>query len=855
MDELNIQEIEKKLNIEFEAGQRIVFWYDADASFEDTVDRLKLEGVEILHLTDRNSFRTKILIEHEDKEGKYLIYAPFEKPDVEHDHLEDILLYSKQFHADRLSLIAADIGLPDRFRVPLKKRSVFFGIGRKNTKEVVKRINDFIKRASEVDLPSAESDMIDLLALCVISKARNVTVEDLMYAIFAAGEVEKQEIITEFKKADVADAFWKLCSHHFGYEESEPSLLRLLLSLFAVHACREFEDAVPDAWKLFLQDSVKSKATNISVLLDNMMNNVIYQDTFDEISKTAETVLDVEKAFGRVSLDNLLGCTSFRYIDELLIKWMIGRELAEDKNAMISGMSIPAICDIRKRLHFGNYYTAAYDALKSGYEILTIVGFTPEQELSKLASAYIKSDYRVDTNYRTFITSLDKLEDSSWFDELKILIQNIYQREFLEKIVYAWNNAFVKNDMRRIMPFQSDFYQDKVKKIKEKTVVIISDAFRYEAAKQLADRFEEDQNCEIRMDTMMGTLPSYTAVGMAALLPHKELSMTEDKEHTVLLDGNACATTEQRRKILQKENENSAAELYEKIAEMSAKELKAFTVGMEVIYVYHNRIDATGETARTEHSALAATEQAIDEIFSIIKTFSKSGNVYRFLVTADHGYIYSRKKLEATDKLEHEATEAAFVDRRFIIDDREFSVDGVFAVPMKAALMNNALKRYIMCAKGMSVFKCGGGMNYVHGGSSPQELIIPSLFVKTQRGVVATEDVKLNLITDLRKITNLKVKLDFFQEKTVTDTVKSTIYRLKFEADDGEIISNEVLLDVNSKEEKPGNRIYTISFDIKRKSYSSGRNYFLKIVNDKTGAESMSRQVIMDLPFTGDYGF
>lgn len=855
MDELNIQEIEKKLNSEFETGQRLVFWYDADASFEDSVERLNLEGVEILHLTDRNSFRIKILLEHEDREGKYLIYAPFSKPDVEQNHLEDTMLYSRQFYADRLSLIAADIGLPDRFRMPLKKRSVFFGIGQKNTKEVVKRINDFIKRASEVDLPSAESDMIDLLALCVISKARNVTVEDLMYAIFASGEIEKQKIVTEFEKADVADAFWNLCSHHFGYEESNPSLLRLLLSLFAVHVCREFEDTAPEGWKLFLQDSVKNKATNISVLLDNMMNNVIYQDTFDEISMIAEKGLEVEKALKKVSLENLPGCTSFRYIDELLIKWMIGRELAEDKNAQISGMSIPDICDMRKRLHFGTCFSAAYDALKSGYEILAIIGYTPVQELSELVSAYMKSDYRVDTNYRIFISSLDKLEDSSWFDELKILIQNIYQTEFLEKIVYAWNTAYVKNNMHRIIPFQSDFYQEKVKKIKEKTVVIISDAFRYEAARQLAERFEEDENCEIQMDAMMGTLPSYTAVGMAALLPHEKLSMTEDKEHTVLIDGNACATTEQRRKILQKENENSAAELFEKIAEMSAKELKAFTVGKEVIYVYHNRIDVTGETARTENSTFAATEQTIDEIFGIIKTFSKSGNVYRFLVTADHGYIYSRKKLEETDKLEYEATKAAFVDRRFIIDDKEFIVEGVFTVPMKEALSNNALKRYIMFAKGMSVFKCGGGMKYVHGGSSPQELIIPSLFVKTQRGVVATEDVKLNLITDLRKITNLKVKIDFFQEQAVTDTVKATIYRLKFVADDGESISNEVLLDANSKDEKPGNRIYSISFDMKRKSYSSDRKYFLKIVNDKTGIENMSRQVIMDLPFTGDFGF
>lgn len=37
-------------------------------------------------------------------------------------------------------------------------------------------------------------------------------------------------------------------------------------------------------------------------------------------------------------------------------------------------------------------------------------------------------------------------------------------------------------------------------------------------------------------------------------------------------------------------------------------------------------------------------------------------------------------------------------------------------------------------AKGMSVFKASGGMNYVHGGFSPQELLAPSLFISTKTG-------------------------------------------------------------------------------------------------------------------------
>ena len=95
-----------------------------------------------------------------------------------------------------------------------------------------------------------------------------------------------------------------------------------------------------------------------------------------------------------------------------------------------------------------------------------------------------------------------------------------------------------------------------------------------------------------------------------------------------------------------------------------------------------------------------------------------------------------------------------------------------------SAMLSSNDDRYINLAKGMSVFKCGGGMNYVHGGSSPQELLIPTLYVKTRRGVVDTEDAMINLITEVRKVTNLRISLDFYQEKPINDLVKAATYRI-----------------------------------------------------------------------------
>ena len=858
MDELNLQEIEKKLNAEFESGQRLVFWYDAEGSFSDTVDTIKLRKAEILHLTERNAFRIKMLIEHENPENPYLIYAPFEKPPVSKNHLEDTLLYSRAFYADKLSLIAADIGLPARLRGSLEALKAFFAVGKvklnaADKKAGIRRTNAFIERAKELDLSSADQETIYVIAMCVVAKARNTTVDDLIYAVLSYGDIQKQQIITEFFENGLEDVFWNLCESRFGYTEPKPSLLKFVMSLFAIYTCKDYLTTAPNVWKLFMQEGMKGKVSNISVLLENMMNSIVYREGFDAISEVAARELDGMKIMQNMPLENILHTTSFALVDRLLIEWMTERELAEDRNASISGFSIPEICEERLRLHFGSVFSAEYEALLAGFKLLEAAFFVPAVSLHDLIQNYCEKDYKIDTEYRKFISALERIKDGENFEALAELLQNIYVTDYLEKMVYQWNTAYEENAFHRTIEEQRNFYQNKVSPMREKVAVIVSDGLRYEAAKELERMLREDENSEVSMSAMMTALPSITIVGNAQLLPHDEITLTEDKTPAVLLDGHPTGTTILKEKILQTANPNSAAISFDSIKALKSK-VRDYTSGKEVIYIFHNQIDTTGEALQSENRVFEATDQAIREIFDMVKWLRKNGNVYRFLITADHGYIYTRRKLSATDKLENLAGQGAFTDRRFIISENRHITDGVYALSLGEAL-GGSDRRYIMLAKGMSVFKFGGGMNYVHGGASPQEMIVPCLFVKTQRGIVETEDVKLNLITDVRKITNLKLKLDFYQEQAVNDVVKPATYRIRFESDNGEIISNEVLYTADNKDEKPGNRIITLSFDIKKKSYDSGRKYYLKMFLERNGAEAMNRQVIMDLPFTDDFGF
>ena len=833
MDELNLSEIEKKLNDVFSSGERLVFWYDTTGAFEDSVDDLKLGQVKVLHLTDRNAFRAKITLEHDDPESQYLVYAPFSKPDVSQNHLEDTLLYSRQFFADKLSLIAADLHIPMRLRGVLSDLYVFFGAGKQKLnaaerKEADKRTNAFIERAREMDLESENEKTISLIALCVAAEARNTTIDDLFYAVLTYGDIREQAIIQKLDALGLSDSFWQLCEERLGYSDPKHSLLRLVMSLFAIDTFKDQLTAVPNVWKQYAQDDMKSKASNIAVLLENMKNNVLYQEKYDELSALAAQELHASDVLSGVPMEELLHTSSFLLVDDLIIRWICEREVAEDLQAQIAGFSIPEICEERLRLHFGFARKPQYQALLAGFSLLHAVGFAPKSTLKELIESYTAEDYQIDTAYRKFITNLDQMEDTAVFEKLSDLLENIYRTDYLEKLVYAWNEAYAENAMHYVITEQSRFYSRKVSTVKEKVAVIVSDAFRYEAAKELCGQFREDPNMEASIEPMLTALPSITMVGMAS--------------------------TAYREKILQARNRNAVAIDYDSLKQMKSKELRSFTAGKEVIYIYHNRIDATGEAMKTENSVFDATAKTIDEIFGIVRTLSKSGNVYRFLITSDHGFIYTRRKLEETDKLENLAGKAAFTDRRFIISDSRNDADGVYSVSLGDALKNQD-ERWISLAKGMSVFKCGGGMNYVHGGASPQEMIVPCVFVKTLKGKVETEDVKFNLITDIRKVTNLKLKLDFYQEQPVSDVVKAVTYRIRFESDDGEVISNEVLYTADSSSQNPGDRMVSLHFDIKKKAYGSDHKYFLRILKDETGAEVQSRQVIMDLPFTDDFGF
>ena len=119
---LNLRQIQEKLQGEYDSQRRhIVFWYDDEGYLAEDVDNLDLGSVKKLRLTRGNQFAVKRLLEREDRDSHYLLYAPFPKPVPEDNHLEDMLLYSRRFYADRASLLVQELGMEETMKPLVQK--------------------------------------------------------------------------------------------------------------------------------------------------------------------------------------------------------------------------------------------------------------------------------------------------------------------------------------------------------------------------------------------------------------------------------------------------------------------------------------------------------------------------------------------------------------------------------------------------------------------------------------------------------------------------------------------------------------------------------------------------------------
>ena len=848
---MDLHNIQVQLNAEFsKSDTRIIFWFDDKGEYEDEVSELQLDNAKLHILDGTNWFYSKWLLNESDTESKYLVYAPFPKPSDAENPLADMYYYSVPYYTDRVSQMSQELGIDNKFKEHLSQYSNFW----KN--------KDWIKQFKELGIDHFNVETIDIGLIAVLTEVEKPNFEEVIRQLLLN---DKEVYMKALEDNGLLEKFWELCEKYFGYQSETPNVDDLAACMLLTYASVTLKDTLPAVLKSY----VLKKRNDVVVFVRNLMDNVLYQGAYDALSEKVDKTLrvvsrirdelkkDAGKAKGQsAQLLDIVNCDAFRELDNILIDWALDQLNDEILDAQIDGMNLTQIAEQRtaKSCHFENVYKNEYQAIKYAYQMMKAVSVLEvTSDIKTMVADYQKQTYLVDSYYRWFYSAYDCIEDAERFSQLRERIENMYSFTYLQKVTPKWNQELTENLMADTgLKRQEDFYRNYLKAYegKNRVIVIISDAFRYECAKELMERLELDEKCTPKLDCMISGLPSVTSVGMASLLPHKELQV--DDKLNVAVDGQSCGDLTSRDKILKAQNENNVALAFDEVASANKEKIRELLQKKNIVYIYHNQVDARGDKPASENEVFKACEEAIEEIHRLIHRLTMYLSAPKFFVTADHGFLYKRDKLHEFDKVSYDREICAYSNKRFLLTTQKVNEPG-----MKSRLMAYMNNLYVTTPIGADIFKvAGGGQNYVHGGSSLQEMLIPVIELTTNTRAVAYDYVDVILTSVNRKVTNLITYFDFIQTEKVTDTMKARSLVAYFTTEEGEKISFDVPIVANSREDAPEKRTFHEKFTLKSREYKYGDKYYLVLadVNDEKNI-LQQYEFMIDIAFVDDFGF
>ena len=296
------------------------------------------------------------------------------------------------------------------------------------------------------------------------------------------------------------------------------------------------------------------------------------------------------------------------------------------------------------------------------------------------------------------------------------------------------------------------------------------------------DRFQAE------LMPMLGVLPSFTQLGMAALLPNKKLELDKNAEK-VLVDGQNSQGLEGRQKILQVNFGKKAIAMHLKdFMKLNQEKGRLMTREHDLIYLYHNRIDKTGDDPTTEHLVFNAVQETQQEMIQAFKKISAfNGN--NILLTSDHGFLYQKQGLDEADFIEIDSAAAGIgkLSRRFIVGQKMANNKSLWNISASSVGLEGETE--LQFPRSINrLRKRGSGKQFVHGGAALQEIVIPCLSVKKLR-VGDVRKVEISVLSQTSVITTNQVMISFFQDEPVSEKIQGRTIKVAFFKKTGEPIS------------------------------------------------------------------
>ncbi|AVK63722.1 BREX-1 system phosphatase PglZ type A [Lactobacillus sp. CBA3606] len=836
MADMDIKQVVTTLKNDFSDGHQIVFWYDDDGGFKDSISELTTALADVaivIELMSGHQLETKLRLLNADQSEKFLVYSPQPQPPIEENHLRDMVLYSVTFKADAQEILRQELGLPTNLHRFLKDHKTFFA-------NKVRRA-----RFAKFDIDSYHSQpAVAIMATITRLDQPLVDFFGVLKAILKA-DLVNNKYLNEFKKYGVLSEFWDKVHQQFNFESdpNETQVLDLSTALYVTMAFRQMDLKVPAKVQ---QWNLDRKIANVQTFMQQFSasEKVDNQDSFAQVAAAVWQVIDQKQLFRQLEIDDIARADVFKQFDKRILLWIQTQLKLDISDVTVNGVEIDQLTKQRETTHYGQtpYFNHLYQMMCNAWWLKKMVGTSPADNMSSLINDYLEAGYLVDTDYRHFVYEYQQAGFPEDFQPVKNLVEAWYV-DYLSTYAVTWNRNFNYQELAPKV-LQRNFYKQYVGMENNRIVVIISDSLRFEVAKELQNQFSlDDQINELNMHYLVTGLPSVTYMGMSALLPHRQLAL-QTNTRRVAVDGMEADNVKKRQLILQQANPRSVAYRFKELKSKTRDELRTAFAGQDVIYIYHNQIDTTAENQGTEDETFAAANEAINELRGFVNRL-RSASIAHLYITADHGYLYRDEKLKAVDKIELPTDDADWKAPRYLITKREVKEPGINRQSL-ATVLNNEDERYVYYPTTANVFRANGGDNYVHGGSSLQEMLVPLLEIRTSSDKSNAQMAELQLVNTKRRITSLEVPLSIMQPEPISATVVPTSYKLYFVDDQDHQISGQLVVNANSEKKAIGERIQTVRSTLIDQVYNRNSVYYL-VIENLTDHSISKLQYTMDL--------
>ena len=816
--------------------RRIIVWYDEDKEFQEQIGDFEIDNAKVIIITGSNYFEVKKTICVDDTMSNILLYNPMSYDRPDDNWLYDIELYSEEFRADMTAMWMDEMGLESTpaMRQQIKVFKKFF-----NAKERRDKI-------SRLEKTPANAAQLNIAVMSALAGLKDSNPSEILANVICEGtDMEKNAAYQEFAKYGADRAFWEMASQGTGYVSGEVSLeglfKHILLSAFVCN----YSKSVPNDW--YCPGTDKTKAFCYELVSDIIRSDK--EVKYIVLAKKVEDDLNVIDYFMNQPIEDLLGVDCFPCANEVILYKL----MTAISNDIIDVDKIRKVVDKRRVCAMYSDYASIYEGLRQLSNMqefyLNHAGGFHLAKARDIWKAYTDDYYKMDQHYRLLHREYEHylLHFNQTLNDLYSNVidqaEKLYNTWFLTGLGGNWTNI-CSDELSQVghidgVDQQIDFYQKYVRGADNRIFVVISDAMRYEVAAELEKELEVRQQSQVKITSQQAIFPTITKFGMAALLPHRNLNLDVTPNNIKVLADDNQTDSQYRESVLKKANPDSCVLKYTDIIAMKSADRSELVKGMKVVYIYHDTIDEASHKSDTE--VFDACSKTVDQLKNLVDIMVKDFKALNILITADHGFLYTYSPLQESSKLEKSdfMTRILEYGRRFALMKKGEDPD--YLMPVKMQTSEADVAGY--APKENVRIKASGGMKFVHGGTSLQEMVVPIIdyrFVNAgtkeymkNKDKYDTKPVEVSvLVSKNHMICNRSFALDFYQNQAVSATRSAAEYYVYFVDEMNNVVSDMPKIIADKTTDNGQDRVFRVQFSLKSIEFIPNHSYYLVISNN-----------------------